>query len=34
MGAVIVFSVADRISFGNLKKWIEELREHTMDNLV
>lgn len=30
MGAVIVFSVGDRSSFINLKRWIEELRENTV----
>jgi len=34
MGAVIVFSVGDRNSFSNIKRWIDELRENTVDSLV
>jgi hypothetical protein len=34
MGAVLVFSVGDLESFQKLKKWIDELREHTIENLV
>lgn len=30
MGAVIVFSLGDRKSFMNIKRWKDELKEHTM----